>query len=37
MFKELIAKLKSCACNKSSSNDVNAFKESAKTAEDSKS
>lgn len=38
MLKELIAKLKSCSCCKSSSNDVNAFKESVKTAEkDSKS
>ncbi|MGI0059798.1 MAG: hypothetical protein ACREBJ_08510 [Nitrosotalea sp.] len=38
MLKELFAKLKSCTCNKSSTSDVNAFKESAKTAEkDSKS
>ncbi len=37
MLKELFAKLKSCTCSKSSSNDVNAFKESAKkTEQDSK-
>ena len=28
MLKEIIAKLKSCTCNKSSSNDINALKES---------
>jgi hypothetical protein len=28
MLKELIAKIKSCTCNKSSPNDVNALKES---------
>jgi hypothetical protein len=28
MLKEIIAKIKSCTCNKSSSNDINALKES---------
>jgi len=28
MLKELIAKIRSCTCNKSSSDDINALKES---------
>lgn len=36
MLEKIIAKLKSCRLNKSSSSDVNAFKEAVKTEQESK-